>query len=318
MKTEISVIMSVYTAAESLAESVESILSQTFRDLEFIIVNDASTDGSGEILRKYREKDSRVTIIDNPKNMGLTRSLNTGLKAARGKYVARQDAGDISLPERLERQYNFLEANPDVFLVGCGTENVDPNGRTITVFRPVTDEAKLKRSLLKGCSLFHPTIMFRNADISYREKFVYSQDYDLYLTLLSQGRRITNMPDILVKYNISPGAISFTKRAHQMLFAEKALEFYRQRERRGKDEYMSFDPDSILKVDIDKTHEPRVLEYEIEAGFKINDFKKVRALYARYVRLKRSPDKYIIYYLASFLPRTTVNMIRKILWGRIK
>src|SRR5688572_1551532 len=108
----ISVLMSVYNGASYLPESVESILAQTFTDFEFIIIDDCSVDETPQILNTYAQGDSRIRIIRNPENKGLTASLNIGLAEAQGKYVARQDADDISLPQRFEKQIQSLEGNP--------------------------------------------------------------------------------------------------------------------------------------------------------------------------------------------------------------
>jgi len=115
-RPKISVIMSVYNGEKYLREAIESILNQTFRDFEFIIINDGSTDKTSEILSSYN--DPRIVIINNKRNIGLTKSLNKGLKMVKGEYIARQDADDVSLPERLERMVNFLDMNRDVGLLG--------------------------------------------------------------------------------------------------------------------------------------------------------------------------------------------------------
>src|SRR3989337_2996755 len=123
--SKVSVIMSVYNGERHLRESVDSILNQTFQDFEFIIINDGSKDQSKYILESY--KDERIKLIHN-KNMGLTKSLNIGISIAKGKYIARQDADDISEPERLKTQYDFMEANPGLGLIGSQFEVIKENG----------------------------------------------------------------------------------------------------------------------------------------------------------------------------------------------
>ena len=112
----VTVLMAVYNGERFLAEAVASILDQTFRDFEFLIVNDGSTDRSREIILSFG--DPRIRLVDNPENIGLTRSLNRGLELAKGGLIARQDADDISLPERLEREIGFLDGNPKAAIVG--------------------------------------------------------------------------------------------------------------------------------------------------------------------------------------------------------
>src|SRR4051812_26679567 len=122
----VSVLMAVYNGEQYLREAVNSILSQTFKDFEFIIIDDGSTDRSPELLASYARADSRVKLISRP-NKGLTKSLNEGLHAARGEFVARMDGDDISLPERFERQVSYLREHPEVVLVGSRVEFIDPD-----------------------------------------------------------------------------------------------------------------------------------------------------------------------------------------------
>ncbi|MCP8319033.1 MAG: glycosyltransferase, partial [Candidatus Methylarchaceae archaeon HK01B] len=126
---KITILMSVYNGEKYLREAIDSILNQTFKDFEFLIINDGSTDRTVEILRSYH--DSRIKIITNEKNMGLTKSLNKGLKIARSEYVARMDADDISYPRRLEVQYEYMKKNPDVGIVGSWNDVIDDKGNTI-------------------------------------------------------------------------------------------------------------------------------------------------------------------------------------------
>lgn len=118
MKPDISVIMSVHNEERFLGASIESILNETYKNFEFIIVDDKSTDNSLEIIKKYQKKDKRIRIIKNEENIGLTKSLNRALKLAKGEFIARQDASDISKKERLAEQINFLKENSDYSVVG--------------------------------------------------------------------------------------------------------------------------------------------------------------------------------------------------------
>jgi hypothetical protein len=157
--------------------------------------------------------------------------------------------------------------------------------------------------------------MFRNEGNNfYREKFYYSQDYDFYLEMLSEGKRLVNISDLLIKYRINPEAVSFSQRAKQTLFAEKAKEFYHQRLKYGKDEYDKFNPNEILDIDVEKSTDKIVLEAEIKANFKLNDFKKVKKFCKKYFRCYGVFNKYIIYYVLSFTGRWIVNLIRKIVF----
>src|ERR1700680_111125 len=120
----VSVVMSVFNGERFVSEAIESILHQTFHDFEFIIINDGSTDGTADILSRYQNSDPRVAVHDQQKK-GLVQSLNTGCGLARGRYIARMDADDIAFPERLERQINYLEQNPDIALIGSSVNVID-------------------------------------------------------------------------------------------------------------------------------------------------------------------------------------------------
>lgn len=312
---KISVLMSVYNASPYLRDSVESVLGQTFGDFEFIIVDDASTDGSLKILRDYEKADRRIKVVSNEANIGMTRSLNRSFRMACGKYVARQDADDISLPDRFRIEYEYLENDPDIFLVGGGCIIISENGEAARVEKMITDEAVLKKRLEERNAVRHSSMMFRRrqADL-YREKFYYAQDYDLLLNILSEGKRAVNLPDALIKYRVVTASISYSKRARQELFAKKAREFYFQRSQGGKDGYDGFEPDQILRASVDEITDSSVLRSEIKACFRTNSFSQVRKVYRQYLGSCKRFDSYAIYYLASFFPGHFIDFLRKTVW----
>src|SRR5688500_15226048 len=124
-KPAISVVMSAYNSDKYIAKAIESILNQTFKDFEFIIINDGSKDESLKIIKRYGKKDKRIVLIDNKKNLGLIKSLNKGLKIAKGKYIARMDSDDIAMPQRFKIQLDYLDKNRNIFLVGTSFEQID-------------------------------------------------------------------------------------------------------------------------------------------------------------------------------------------------
>ena len=127
--------MPVYNAEKYLVESIESILNQSLKNFEFIIINDGSKDKSLGIIKKYAKKDKRIILLNNSRNLGLQKTLNKGLEVARGKYVARMDADDISLPKRLEIQFNYMEDHLEIFLVGSSAIVIDGNGNRLGIFK---------------------------------------------------------------------------------------------------------------------------------------------------------------------------------------
>src|SRR5882672_2663017 len=140
---KVSVLLPVWNAERYLAGSIESVLDQTFADFELLIVDDASTDGSRALIERYRDR--RIRLVENEKNLGVTRSLNLGLERARGRYVARADADDLCAPERLERQVAFLDAHPEVALVASCARWIDEHGAEIGVIDTPSDGETLRR-----------------------------------------------------------------------------------------------------------------------------------------------------------------------------
>lgn len=199
---EISVIMSVYDGQSCLLEAVESILNQTFKDFEFIIIDDGSTDRTPEILKEYARKDERIKIITNPKNIGLTKSLNQAIKEAKGKYIVRMDADDISLPERLEQQIEFMRKNPEAGLLGTTYYEMNLKGEIVgDKFFP-TSNKKLKKVLIKYNPFFHASVMIRKEILDriglYNENIPKAQDYDLWFRI-AKDYKIANLPLPLMK-----------------------------------------------------------------------------------------------------------------------
>jgi glycosyltransferase involved in cell wall biosynthesis len=238
---QVSVVMSVYNGADRLVNTLRSVLNQKGVDLEFIAVNDGSTDETLSILQRCAAKDSRLRIIDQ-ENRGLTRSLVRGCREARGEFIARQDAGDISLPGRLRKEFHFLLAHPDVVLVSCGTRFVDSRGECVREVTQPEDEARegLGRHTLaeiRGPSS-HGATMFRRRAYEraggYRSQFQVAQDLDLWTRLREHGEHAA-LQEILFVAELSPDSISSTKKALQINSAILILECARRRNR-GEDE----------------------------------------------------------------------------------
>jgi len=203
MKPKISVVMAAYNEEEQLEPTIESILNQSLKDFEFVIVNDGSTDGTPEILEKYTRKDKRVTIIENEKNLGLTRSLNRGIKSSTGEYIARIDAGDVSAPERLERQADFLDRHKSVHIVGCYHHWIDEKGEVINSYEFPTSPEKIKSHIFGfGAIAAHPCLMIRRELFDrtglYDETLSTSMEYELYMRTIANRLEISNVPEFRV------------------------------------------------------------------------------------------------------------------------
>ncbi len=213
----VSVIMSVYNGAQFLYPAVRSILDQHFFEFEFLIMDDGSTDSSLKILRELAKADSRVHVIAC-KNRGLVASLNQLIDMARAPYLARMDCDDIAMPDRFSRQLAFLEANPEIGILGSNSHDIDAQGNLIgaTDTYPEMPEAVALR-LFDGPPLCHPSVMMLTSVArqlgGYRAAFRHAEDYDLWLRA-SRLTQIANLPDRLLLYRRSPGQVS-KKYAHE-------------------------------------------------------------------------------------------------------
>jgi len=212
---KVTVLMSVYNGEKYLAEAVESILNQTFRDLEFLIINDGSTDATADILERYRRSDNRITVY-NQENQGLIASLNRGFQLAKGEYVARMDADDVSLTERLAREVKFMDTHPDIGVVGTWVEYMDENGRRLGEWHFPTAPDVIGWHLLFGCCLAHPSVIMRRDVFQqlgfYRPQALHAEDYDLWSRAVTVTR-LANIPEVLLRYRISGEGIC--QRHHQ-------------------------------------------------------------------------------------------------------
>lgn len=221
MKSFVSVVMSVFNGSQFMRESIESILGQTYADFQFVIVDDGSDDDSWDILTEYAIQDDRLLLVRNQSNMGLTRSLNKALRISRGKYIARQDADDLSLPERLEKQVRFMEAHPHVVLASSNHDRIDQEGRFVRRMKLDCHFEMIVWNLLFSNYLGgHSQVMFRRDQVmdlgGYSETCHYAQDYELWIRLLEHGQ-IVILPDILLKYRLHDARLSNTASRDQLL-----------------------------------------------------------------------------------------------------
>lgn len=237
----VSVVMGVFNGAADLDKTIGSVLSQEGVALEFIVVDDGSTDGTAEILASWARRDSRLRVISQT-NRGLTEALIAGCQAARGEYIARQDCGDVSLPGRLATQAAFLQARSDVVLVSAATRFVGPGGEPLYVVRKngvALQEGLLVRDVnrLSGPP-HHGSTMFRRESYlksgGYREQFVVAQDIDLWLRIAEVGT-CYGLEDLLYEAVVAPGSISSRRRDEQFKLAQLAIDCANDRERLGSD-----------------------------------------------------------------------------------
>ncbi len=231
-KDLISVIMSNYnTPEEYLRLAIESILNQTYQNFEFIIIDDCSTDNSLSIIESYSDK--RIRIIKNEKNLGITKSLNIGLKAAKGEFVARMDADDISFETRFEKQVEFLKNHPDHIVCGTGVELIGDwqtkhSNKYICRHIPPKDEFKIYLLFGNYPNIVHPTAMFNRTlllkhNITYNESYPLAQDYRMWVSCSEVGE-CTNLKDTLLNYRVHGKAVSNDKKELQKNIAVQIMQ----------------------------------------------------------------------------------------------
>ncbi|MDP2852235.1 MAG: glycosyltransferase [Gallionella sp.] len=206
----VSVLLPAYNCEAYVLEAVSSMLSQSFSDFELLVIDDGSTDSTRKLLEAVH--DARLRLVSNERNIGLIGTLNRGLALAVGRYIARMDADDISAPERLEKQVQYLEANPDIHVLGSMVNLIDEQGNVFGAFAGYPKNAdEIHRYLLRECCLIHPSVMFRKDTVlaadGYSTSARHAEDYDLWLRL-SDHHKIANLPDKLVSYRMHRNQVS--------------------------------------------------------------------------------------------------------------
>lgn len=221
---KISVIMPAYNAEQYIAEAMDSILGQTMGDFEFIILNDCSTDRTEKIILSY--DDPRIVYLKNEKNLGVAATLNRGLEIARGEYIARMDADDISLPDRFRLQVEFMENHQSVAVLGSAVETFGDRNETIGFSQ---SDSKLKVDLLFGNCFAHPSVIMRTAVIlslgGYDRAYEGLEDYDLWCRA-AEKHALATIPQVLLRYRLHPKQVTQSANAW-----EKKQRYFRLQER---------------------------------------------------------------------------------------
>lgn len=230
---KISVVMPVYNTKKYLRQAIESILNQTFRDFEFIIVDDCSTDSSPEIIEEYAKKDKRIRALYNSQNLKVARARNRGIEAATGRYVAQMDSDDISLPNRLKKQFKFMEGHPEVAVSSGTVELIDQAGKAIGRVKYYLTDEEVRRHIFRLCPCSQSLcIMRRKAfnDIEgYDPDWVPTEDTELFLRLGRIGQ-FANLSDVMLQYRVHPDSLTnkyhLEAKRQQFLLIKKAVRNY--------------------------------------------------------------------------------------------
>ena len=222
---KVTTIMSVYNGANELKRTIESILTQSYENCEFIIIDDYSNDNTLEILNGYVRRDQRVKVLANSYNMGLTASLNKGIKNSRGRYIARVDCGDIARVDRFEKQVAFLDVHSDYGVVGSAYCVVYPEFGTFNIVEPPFKDKIIRRNLIRRNFFAHSSLMIRKEVFDkvgcFDVNFKFSQDYDFLLRACSSFN-LANLTDILVIRFQDLNGVSMAKWKQQEVYALKA------------------------------------------------------------------------------------------------
>jgi glycosyltransferase involved in cell wall biosynthesis len=208
----VSIILPAYNCEKYIGKAIQSVLLQTFTDLELIIINDGSTDNTEELIQSFNDR--RIVYIKNNKNEGLIYSLNRAIALAHGKYIARMDADDISKPERLAKQRSFLDQHADITVVACTIEFINEKEEITGVWdldRQTITPGQIKKAILKQNCIAHPTVMIRSKiikELKYKPYQKNIEDYDLWLRMLSRGYKIAKLDEPLLLYRIHENSIT--------------------------------------------------------------------------------------------------------------
>lgn len=305
--TFISIVMPVYNGQKFLAEAIESVLNQTHRNFEFIIIDDGSSDNSAAIIKQYAEKDARV-LLHQQQNSGLPVTLNKGIRLAKADIIARMDADDIMLPNRLERQIPFLMNHPEAAVVSCYSYHIDGKGRRIGksgTYPYIASVKNCKKHITKGGMIFclHPGVVFwKKAVMSvggYNESLPVSEDTELWNRMADHGLYTIVMPERLLEYRIHMEAISsaWHKSSDHRSWVHTTIV-----SRRNGNKELSFD-------EFQKKKKTSKLKY-------LNNLRRAYGAYVERCSVaKYSEEKYmqfLIYSLGSLLlrPRPTLTRIK--------
>lgn len=208
----VSVVMPAYNAEKYISIAIESILEQTYRNFEFIIIDDCSNDKTFDIIQSFKVKDKRIILIRNNKNIGVTKSLNKALEEARGKYIVRMDADDWSYPERLDTQIKLMEDQPEVVVSGSYIEVCDSKLKTKYIRKYHLDDVSIRKHLFRYSPFAHPATIWKAAILKkerYDERINVCQDYELYFRIGKIGK-FMNLDKLLLKLRMHERSISTT------------------------------------------------------------------------------------------------------------
>lgn len=308
----ITVLMPAYNAGAYIGEAIESVLAQSFRDFEFLIIDDGSQDDSLRIIQGFQ--DPRIRVVSRP-NKGLIASLNEGLALARAPLIARHDADDVCLPDRLARQYDFLQKNPQYLLVGSDAEYIDKDGNYVSLLKAPAGHSfeEIWQGRLEKCPFIHPTVLFRKQAIleagGYPKNALHFEDWLLWLRVMEHGPGC-NLPEVLLRVRLNPESATLDERWNPR-------EFHQIRRQALEKKYVSDEDAARLSALLraHAGHDYKTASYHAFVAKKYLWDNQQPRLARRHLRLaikayRRSKEPYLLYIL-SFLPAAMIRAIYK-------
>jgi GT2 family glycosyltransferase len=263
----VSVVMVVCNVDRFLDQAIESILQQTFKDFEFIIVDYGSTDSTKDIVERYAARDARVRMKEIP-HCGLGDARNAACSLARGRYIAMMDADDVSLPDRLRLEVEFMERYPKVGLLGAAVEWINAAGRPLYVGRFPTSDGELRKAQAIQCSFWQPTVFVRREAFlragGYRDAFAPAEDYDLWLRI-TEHQECANLEEVLLNYRMHPHQVSLRKRKQQtlgILAAKRSAAMRKTREMDFFDSVHVVTPEVLTKLGVTESTQEQAFMHD--------------------------------------------------------
>lgn len=211
---QVSVIMPAYNVEKYIVEAIESILEQSFKDFEFIIIDDCSTDSTWEIIQRYAKQDDRISAVKNEQNLGIAGNRNKGLSLAHGKYIVWQDSDDISLPQRIEKQYLFMESHSEVGIIGGFLQFFSDDGHSSGIRKYCENDMDLRKKIFRYSPVAQPASMIRKQCLDeigeYNLKYPPAEDIDMSFRI-GMKYKFANLQEIVLKYREHPNSATFTR-----------------------------------------------------------------------------------------------------------
>jgi glycosyltransferase involved in cell wall biosynthesis len=259
---KVSVVIPCYNATRYLKAAVDSILNQTYTNLEILLIDDGSTDDTLVMIREIAQRDQRVLTVVNPQNLGLIRTLNKGMEIASGEFIARMDADDISYPNRIERMLQEFNDHPEIEMMSAGQDFIDTEGRTVKSLMPMASlHCSLKFNCFFNTPFMHGCVMARNYVFKqnlYDIGYLHTEDFEMFSRLAFQGIHISNINEILYKYRLNPEGISYQ---NEQIQREKHVEI----SKRNLQDYFG---EQL------KDHELRIIANRINFSVRADELKK--------------------------------------------